>query len=362
MMLPAVSRAQTMTVTKTITWTYNAAPAAKETNTYTWFLGASAFQRGFAQANQTNPANGKPGSATWAANAALPAANEAVGPVTSGAASATGSATFSATAPAAAGALWNSTSTYLLTDTVATPANSMTNVKNGGTFTMETGLATGAVITVAGNKNIMTNPKAVGKASSSGNLNTAAGGWTDPMSISLIDATTSTTVASQEIGALNGSYNLNGSFEWDSTGITLTAPLDGQSSSSVSADIGDTNGTGTYSGSWVTDSDTGLSTASLANGVFTTTGIFAGLPWVANSPTDPTTESLSPAYLSSLTIDYSEPSSLVNGTDMYYEQLTSSDEIDLSETNGSVPEPAAISMLSSLGLLALRRRRSTRSS
>ena len=47
MMLPAVSRDQTMTVTKTITWTYNAAPAAKETNTYTWFLGASAFQRRF---------------------------------------------------------------------------------------------------------------------------------------------------------------------------------------------------------------------------------------------------------------------------------------------------------------------------
>ena len=110
----------------------------------------------------------------------------------------------------------------------------------------------------------------------------------------LIDATTSTTVAAQEIGAINGSYNLNGSFEWDSSGITLTAPLDGQSSASVSVDIGDTNGAGTYSGSWVTDSDTGLSVASLANGVFTTSGIFATLPWIASPPTDPTTESLPP--------------------------------------------------------------------
>ena len=48
---------------------------------------------------------------------------------------------------------------------------------------MQTGLATGAVITQPGKK-VATSPKALGKSSVGGNLNSANGNWNDPISIS----------------------------------------------------------------------------------------------------------------------------------------------------------------------------------
>jgi hypothetical protein len=353
-LLPA-RPALAQTATKTVTWTMRDAPTAGTSNTYSWLLLAQAQQPPNPAATETNPLTGyTPGSATWDASTALAATSQTTDPAISGAAQAVISETFSATAPTAIdGGLFQVQATMKSSALLTTPAGSSTKVDGEGSMKLTSGAATGATITKKGEK-----AQAVPQANLKGNpsFSQFAGKFYDPIDVSLYDASDADAlVASQQIGAINMNSNFMGGVGWDSSGLSLSAPIDGQSSASITADVGNSDGNGDYADSWVTDSYVGYSSVSLSDGTFTATGIFAGLPWQFDNPSSPTEATLAPQYLDELDLDYQIPPSLVNSNDNYYEQLTSEETLDIEEA-APLPEPATLTGFAAFAAVGLLRK------
>ena len=159
----------------------------------------------------------------------------------------------------------------------------------------------------------------------------------DPLSIILTDLTLGASVQ-QTLFVSDFEAAVNGEWSWDSSGIGLSAPLDGVSSVSIALD---------FPSSWITDPALVNSQVSLVDGVFSATGLFAGLPWAVT----PTSAELPAGSLNSIAIDYQVPVNLLDDTHLYEESLTS----DLAgQVAVAAPEPSAVVLvISGLGVLAL---------
>jgi hypothetical protein len=339
---PAASRADTATAMKAVTWTMAGAPMAPTMNTYTWQLTAFASGPPAPPNTEQNPFGGGTSSAQWDATMALARTTQNSGTASSGGSKANITETFVATAPTSVGNGLFQVQTTMKFNTSQSPApGGSTGTSGAGLMTVTSGLATYAEITNPGQS---AQPLPMTKLEGSPQFATFQGKFGDPIDVSLYDASDNDLIASQQLGAINMSSNLAGGVEWDNTGLTLSAPIDGVSSADISADIGNSDGNGDYADSWITDSDTGLSTVSLANGTFSATGIFAGLPWVLDNPSAPTMATLAPGYLDSLGLDYQIPASLVSPDGEYYEQLTSQDSIEIDESL-PLPEPTSASIV-----------------
>jgi hypothetical protein len=352
--IPSARPALAQSTSKTVTWTMKNAPAAGTKNAYYWSLSAFASQPPNPADTEKNPTDGGTGEATWDATMALASTSQTTNTAVSGGASSLISQTFSATAPTAvAGGLFQVQTTLTTNAVLSTPPGGSTSVSGGGGMFVTSGLVTGADITKKGEK-VQAVPQA--KLGTFAALTLNNGKFADPIDVSLYDASDADAlVASQQIGAISMNNNFMGTVEWDSSGLSLSAPIDGQSSSSITADVGDSDGNGDYADSWVTDSYVGYSSVSLSDGTFTATGIFAGLPWQFDNPSSPTEATLAPQYLAELDLDYQISASLVNSNDEYYEQLTSEETLDIEEAVPA-PEPATLTGFAAVAAIGLLRR------
>ena len=166
--------------------------------------------------------------------------------------------------------------------------------------------------------------------------NTCSGNASDPIGVRYIDLTSGTSL-SQDLLSIDEHANFNGGLSWDSNGISLTAPLDGSSSASISLDV---------LSSWVSDPSLVDSTITLANGVFQKSGIFVNLPWVVTG----TSAMLPGGILDLITVPFQVPDPLLNNNDLYQPELLLDQTATAIE---AVPEPSSVSIIAGIFTLFL---------
>jgi hypothetical protein len=165
--------------------------------------------------------------------------------------------------------------------------------------------------------------------------------WQGPVRLTLFEAETGSTV-SQDLYSYQANTNFLGTLSFGSSaGILLQAPSDGRSSVSLS---------GGATSTWVTTGP-GFFSASLANGVFRTSGLLDSLPWVLTfDGSDVVGAMLASEFVPEQSFAYRVPSSLLTETNHYQQTLSFDLSASISE---SVPEPSSISLVILAILLAI---------
>lgn len=328
--------AAVLDVTKTVTWTLDAPPAAGDAGKYTWDLVAEALGKPPAVLDrQTEKSGAAPG--LWVVRNGLGNTPKQTNQAVSGTAKSQAKIDFTAGAPVAGpGGTTQITTTIHINNTADAPDGRRADAWAKGTMSIPGGTITGVVITQPGKK-ATTNPKLIGGTSVGLQGNSAT--YSDPFVINLVDANTNALIHSQTIGTIDANAAGTGTFLWDSTGIQLTSSNDGFSTASIA--IAQPAGLLTGAGFAGTVSWDGVT--------LSTTGVLAGLPWQVNGGS----VSLAPGLLDSISFGYSIPSSLVSAGGMYYEELGYSAAGELHV----VPTPATAVLTGLGGALALRRRR-----
>lgn len=157
----------------------------------------------------------------------------------------------------------------------------------------------------------------------------------DPLVLTLHDLTLDTTVQ-QTLFTAEFAGDVGAAWRWGPGGISLGAPLDGVSG--VSLSVG-------FDSPWITDPSLVDSTVSLRNGVFSATGLFAGLAWDVTA----TRASLASSLFDALEIPYEIPAALLDAGHLYSLSLDSELELAVAV---EAPEPATLAS-ALLGLLML---------
>ncbi|MFN0133649.1 MAG: MYXO-CTERM sorting domain-containing protein [Phycisphaerales bacterium] len=330
------STAQAQDVTKTVTWTFDKAPAAGAAGKYTWDLKAQALGKAPAVlVTKTDASGAAPG--IWVANAGLANTPKQTDEAVSGTAKSQAKIDFTAGAPVAGpGGTTQITTTIHINNTATAPDGRNADAWAKGTMSIPGGIVSGVVITQPGKKAV-TNPKLIGGTSFG--LQGSSTTWSDPLTISLFDAATNSLIHSQTIGTIDANASGTGTFLWDTTGVSLTAGNDGLSSTSIS--ISQPAGLLTGSGFG--------GTVTWDGSLLTTTGLFSSLPWVVSG----NSVTLAPGLLDGVSFGYSVPTSLVSAGGMYYEELDYSSAGEIH----AVPTPATAVLAGLGGLVAMRRRR-----
>jgi hypothetical protein len=169
------------------------------------------------------------------------------------------------------------------------------------------------------------------------------GKYKDPISLELTNLDTGTTIV-EDFMDLEMFTLGDAELTWDEDVGIVLGVADGTSTAGVTVDI---------LSSWITNFDVGMSSASITDGVFTATGIFASLPWALTSVGGDTVNAVLPlGSVPTLELFYDIPDSLVIDTDLYQETLL----IDSFAEALEVPEPGTLSLLAVGGVMLMRRR------
>lgn len=346
---PAVSlAAPDVEATKKVTWTYKAPPGANDMGKYEWDLLATAKD------NHVNDNKPEKNNDTWKLVNGLALTSKTTG--LAGAANepmAKADATFESTipkpAPGGGGKIESNGNIGLILE--AKEANGAGHGKQTAVATgkarmeIPSGLTTKAFVRegkdVAAAPNFKRNKPDVIIAGSA-----ALGAWNDPISVGLLNTTTNSYIEEQLL-TLDAYGAGDAELTWDSSGLSFDVPIDGMSSGLYKLNLKST---------WITNAPLGESHVQLKNGVFTTSGIFASLPWLLNGPQGAITHaSLSPGFLDSINVSYQIPDSLLNDVDSYIESLI----VDSSGI-ASIPEPAGAALMLLGAAYVTRRRRAAR--
>jgi hypothetical protein len=293
-------------------------------------------------------------SPTWKIGAGLPATPQttglAGGPVGTEP-SAKSDVTFMAGAPVGAvggrGKVTGSMHIMLEADKVPeTPANphgqQNAQATAASTMTISTGTVTSVEVSQPGAATVVINANQF-KGTVGFGANTGTGKLTDPLSVTLTDLTLGTSIT-QNLFSSDFEGAINGQWSFGPNGISLNVPQDGVSSASISLH---------FLSPWITDSTLVNSMISLdSNGVLTTSGLFANLPWVVT----PTSVSLSSGALSSIEIPYQIPGGLLDPAHLYNLTLSAASSGTVAVT--AIPEPETYAlMLAGLGVVGFMVRR-----
>lgn len=196
-------------------------------------------------------------------------------------------------------------------------------------------------------------PRQTGEGTARAQVTAGTVRFLDPLWVSVTDMDTSvqTTEELFALAIVGESQEAPISFEYDlelgltlSIGRTIGGLLDGSLSVAGSADS-----------SWL-DSPFGVFGASLDDGLFSATGVWADKPWVlTHEGADVVSVHLDAAFLPAV-FDYRVPDSVIASDNSEYQQdFEVESELTVSATE--LPEPTSLSLLALGGMAILRRRR-----